>query len=44
MHGYWIFAVAVFFGSLELIALYLEQRARSAWMNQHRLAAPASGF
>lgn len=38
MHGYWIFAIAVFFGSLELIALYVEQCARAEQERTKHLA------
>jgi len=42
MHGYWIFAVAIFFGSLELIALYVEQCARREPGRTKRLATTTS--
>jgi hypothetical protein len=44
MHGYWLVAVAMLIGSLELIALTVEWHARKAWESRRAMvrAAPTS--
>jgi hypothetical protein len=44
MHGYWIFGAAIFLGSLELIALYVEHYDRTERENTVSLATPSSSF